>query len=123
MKLLCTGIKSIISIKNCHVNVINKIKDSNGNVMTDSTAMANVFNNFFVNVADGVAKNIPRSQKSPMDYLDIKHPFSFFISPTAPYEISEIIDLFKTGQSIGPNSIPLKLLKFFHLIFLFPCPL
>ena len=35
MKLLWTGIKSIISIKNCHVNVINKIKDSNGNVMTD----------------------------------------------------------------------------------------
>ena len=73
--------------------------------------MANVFNNFFVNVADGVAKNIPRSQKSPMDYLDSKNPFSFFISPTAPYEISEIIDLFKTGKSIGPNSIPLKLLK------------
>ena len=61
MKLLWSGIKSIISIKDCHVNVINKIKDPNGNVITDSTAMANVFNNVFINVADGVAKNIPRS--------------------------------------------------------------
>ena len=46
-----------------------------------------------------------------MDYLGNKNPHSFFISPAAPYEISDIIDLFKTGKSIGPNSIPLKLLK------------
>ena len=111
MKLLWTGIKSIISTKNTHVNVINKLKDTNGNLITDSTAMANIFNNFFVNVADGVTKNIPRSPKSPLDYLGNKNPHSFFISPAAPYEISDIIDSFKTGKSIGPNSIPLKLLK------------
>ena len=111
MKLLWTGIKSIISIKNSHVSVINKLKDTNGNLTTDSTAMANIFNKFFVNVADGVTKNIPRSPRSPLNYLKNKNPSSFFISPTAPYEISDIIDLLKTGKSIGPNSIPLKLLK------------
>ena len=30
MKLLWTGIKSIISVKNSHVSVINKLKDTNG---------------------------------------------------------------------------------------------
>ena len=100
MRLLWTGIKSIISIKNTHVSVISKLKDSNGNLITDSTAMANIFNNFFVNVADGVTKNIPRSPKSPLDYLENKNSHSFFISPAAPYEISDIIDLFKTGKSI-----------------------
>ena len=111
MKLLWTGIKSIISIKSSHVNVINKLKDANGNLITDSTAMANIFNNFFVNLADGVTKNIPRSPKSPLDYLDNRNQLFFFISPATPYEISDIIDLFKTSKSIGANSIPLKLLK------------
>ena len=77
MKLLWTGIKSIISIKNSQVNVINKLKDANGNLTTDSYKMATVFNDFFVNVADGVTKRLPRSPKSPLDYLKSKSPHSF----------------------------------------------
>ena len=84
---------------------------TNGNLMTDSALMANMFNNSFVHVADGVTKSIPRSKKSPLDYLDRNNPNFFFIPPVAPCEISTIIDLFKTGKSIGPNSIPIKLLK------------
>ena len=56
MKLLWSGIKSIISIKNSHVNVINKLKDANGNLTTDSATMATILNNVFVNLADGVTK-------------------------------------------------------------------
>ena len=111
MKLLWTGIKSIISIKNSQVNVINKLKDANGNLTTDSCKMAAVFNDFFVNVADGVTKRLPRSPKSPLDYLKSKSPHSFFITPSVPVEVSDIIDMLKTGKSIGPNSIPIKLLK------------
>ena len=98
MKLLWTGIKSIISIKSSHVNVMNKLKDTNGNLITDSTAIANIYNNYFVNLADGVTKNIPRSPKSPLDYLDNRNQLFFFISPATPYGISDIIDLFKTSK-------------------------
>ena len=87
MKLSWTGIKSIISIKNSQVNVINKLKDKNGNMTIDPATMATIFNDFFVNVADGVTKRIPRSPKSPLDYLDNKNHNSFFITPTAPLEI------------------------------------
>ena len=111
MKLLWTGIKSIISLKNSQVNVINKLKDKNGNMTTDPATMATIFNDFFVNVADGVTKRIPRSPKSPLDYLDNKNHNSFFITPTAPLEIVDIINVLKTGKSLGPNSIPIKLLK------------
>ena len=111
MKLLWTGIKSVISIKNSQVNVINKLKDKNGNMTTDPATMATIFNDFFVNVADGVTKKIPRSPKSPLDYLDNKNHNSFFITPTAPLEIVDIINVLKTGKSLGPNSIPIKLLK------------
>ena len=113
MELLFTGIKFIISTKNSHVNVINKFQDANGNLATDSALMANIFSNFFVNIADGVAKSIPRSIKSPLDYLDENNPHSSsVISPAARYEISDIINLFKTGKLIGLNSISIKLLKF-----------
>ena len=77
MKLLWTGTKSIISIKNSHVNVINKLKDAKGNLTTDSANMANIFNKFFVEVADGITKRIPRSPKSPLDYLRDNNKHSF----------------------------------------------
>ena len=70
-----------------------------------------MFNNFFVIVTDNISKKIPRSKKSPTDYLSYKNPHSFFISPSVPYEISDIIDQFKTGKSIGLNSIPMKVFK------------
>ena len=54
MKLLWTGIRSIISIKTNHATVVNKQKDINGNLTTNSTAMANTLNKSFVKVADGV---------------------------------------------------------------------
>ena len=60
---------------------------------------------------DGVTKRIPRSQRSPLDYLQNENPHSFCIAPSAPHEVSDIIDALKTGKSIGPNSIPIKLLK------------
>ena len=72
MKLLWNGIKSMISIKNSQVNFINKLKDANGNLTTDSSTMATIFNGAFVNVADGATKRLPRSPKSPLDYLKSK---------------------------------------------------
>ena len=47
--------------------------------------------------------------------------FSFFIAPSVPSEISDIINMLKSGKSLGPNSIPIKLLK--HLCPLISLPL
>ncbi len=120
MKLLWTGIKSIISVKNSRENIIRKLKDADGNVVTDSTTMANIFNNFFVNVAEDVKKRIPRSPRSPLNYLENKNPNSFFVAPSTAYEISDIIGLLKTSKSVGPNSIPIKLLKILSIHISFP---
>ena len=48
MQLLWTGIKSITRIKNSHVNVINKLRDQQGNLSTDSANTANIVNNFLL---------------------------------------------------------------------------
>ena len=115
MKLLWSGLRSIISNKNSKVNIISKLNDVNGNLTNDPAVIANTFNDFFVNVAGNVAKGIPRTRKSPMDYLGTRNEHSFFMTPVIPMEVSDIISLLNTGKSIGPNSIPTKLLKILSL--------
>ena len=87
------------------------MKDSNGNITSDPAVIANIFNKFFVDVSHNVTKSIPRSQKSPMCFIGERINKSFFISPSIPFEISDIINLLNEGKSIGPNSIPTKILK------------
>ena len=72
--------------------------------------MADIFNNFFVNVSNQVCSEIPRTKKSPLDYL-MKKNSSSFINPITYIEIEEIISSFRNGKSTGPYSIPVKLLK------------
>ena len=73
--------------------------------------MANVFNNFFVNVSALVCSEIPRSKKSPNDYLGCRNPNSIYLNPIIHTEIDDIISLLQNGKSTGPFSIPVKLLK------------
>ena len=57
MKQLLSGIKSVISIrKSSNVNVISKLKDSNGNVTSDPAVIASIFNKYFVNVSHDITK-------------------------------------------------------------------
>ena len=56
MKKLWSGIKTIISHRNCSTSVINKIRDKNGNISSDPVKIPNIFNDYFVNVADSIAK-------------------------------------------------------------------
>ena len=98
MKQLWTGIKSIIDNRKSNVNVIAKIKDSNGEVTSDPAVIANVFNNFFGNVSHNVTKSIPKTRKSPMCFMGKRISNSIFISPAVAFEIPDIIDLLKVGN-------------------------
>ena len=72
--------------------------------------MANVFNNFFVNVSNQVCSGIPRTRKLPLDYLKQRNPHSFYMKPIIHTEIEDISS-FKISKSTGPFSVPVKLLK------------
>ena len=98
MKLLWSGIKTIISNKNSNVNVINKLKDASGNITSESNVIANTFNDFFVSVGKNVTQKIPRTMKSPMDYLRYNNEHSFFITPTIPTEVTGIISMLKMAN-------------------------
>ena len=73
--------------------------------------MANIFNNVFVNTAKKINENIPRTKKSPLEYLSSQNESSFFISPVSHEEIKVIINSLKSGKAVGPHSIPIYLLK------------
>ena len=79
--------------------------------ITDPQTIASAFNQYFVNVPKQVDKEIPRTMKSPMDYLTDRIGNSFFLKPTDHNEIKAIILSFKNSKSVGPYSIPVKLLK------------
>ena len=112
MKQLWSGIKSVIDIRKSNsINVINKLKDSSGNITSDPAVIANIFNKFFVNVSHDITKNIPRSNNSPINFMGQRIGNSFFITPSVSSDIHDIISLLDSGKSLGPNSIPIKILK------------
>ena len=89
MKQLWSGIKSVLSIKkSSNLNVINKLKDSNGNITSDPAVIASIFNKFFVNVSHDITKNIPRCHKSHVDFMGDTVGNSFFAASLVPFEIS-----------------------------------
>ena len=73
--------------------------------------MANIFNNVFVNTAKKINENIPRTRKSPLEYLSSRNQPSFFILPATSQEIKVIINSLKSGKAVDPHSIPVYLLK------------
>ena len=90
---------------------INKIKDKDGNVTSDPNKMSNIFNDFYVNVADSITKSIPMTPKSPLDYLSNRTGNSLFLTPVTLMEVNDLISILNPSKSVGPNSIPIKLLK------------
>ena len=106
-----SGIKSIISYKSFTSSSINKIKGNNGNATSDPSKMSNILNNFYINVASSITKTIPINPKSPLDYLSNRTSNSLYLTPVTPFEVKDIIDALDPSKSVGPNSIPIKLLK------------
>ena len=64
-----------------------------------------------MNTAHKINEKIPRTRKSPSDYLSFSNTYSFFIAAVTPEEIQIIINSMKNGKAIGPYSIPVYLLK------------
>ena len=77
--------------------------------------MSNILNNFFVKVADNITRNMPRTPKSPLDYITNSSQNSIFLSPFTYIEAEEIILNFDPAKSVGPHSIPIDLLKILGL--------
>ena len=111
MKKIWSGIKTIISHKSSTSSSISKIKGKDGNLTSDPSKMSNIFNDFYVNVADGITKSIPLIPKSPLEYLSNRTGNSLFLTPAPLLEVNDLINILDPSKSVGPNSIPIKFLR------------
>ena len=74
----------------------------------NSEEISNVLNDYFINVADNIAKAIPRVSKTPVDDLKAPNPYSTLLSPTTKFEIEDVTWNLDSTKSIAANSIPIK---------------
>ena len=110
MKMLWTGIKLIVYLKAKHqLSRTSKLKGNDSRV-TGPVQIANICNHYFVNVGSNIDKNIPRTKKSPLNYLKKRISHSF-LSPVSPKEIEIIIQSLNVKKAIGFYIIPVFLLK------------
>ena len=77
IKKLWLGIKTIISHKSSSSSAVNKIKDKVGNVTSDPCKITNIFNDFFVNVANEITKKIQKLQNPLLTTCQIELLFHF----------------------------------------------
>ena len=104
------GTKPIITIKDISAD-IPKSLSVDGATISNPMAISNIFNNYFSSIAGKTKLNISFSHKHFSNFLKNRSNISFFISPTDKSEIENIISSLDSNKSVGPNSIPTKILK------------
>ena len=110
-KTIWQGIHEIISSrKNKNGGNVSAII-SDDNTITDPVEIAQNFNNFFTSIGTNLQKKIPPTKKNFTDYLKKPNSENFTIAPTTSDEISDLIHNLKSSKSVGPYSIPTKIMK------------
>ena len=70
-----------------------------------------IFNNCFSSIATKTKLNTSFSHKHFSDFLRNRSNISYFVNPTDKTEIENVISSLDSNKSVGPNSIPTKILK------------
>ena len=84
----------------------------NGTLVTDETKIANILNDFFINVGPSINASVAKNDTDPLSFLTMTEN-TIFLTPTDIPEVSSIIeDLGKTAPGIdGLTGHILKLLS------------
>ena len=102
VKNIWSGIRSIISISKAKADYIPSILES-GKTVDNPCAIANIFNNFFVNVGENTDKNIPCANCCPTSFLKGNFPDSMFLFLVTSVEVDSYISQMDNNKSIGSN--------------------
>ena len=103
------GIKSLFTLKDISISVPRTLNHHNS---TDANPVeiANIFNNF-ASVTEKAKANANYQHKNASKYREHKSFTSTFLSPSNKNRISGIISSLNPNKSVGPKSIPTKILK------------
>ena len=104
LRKVWTIIKEVINKKKCTRNSQQFIL--NDQVTVDPRAIANGFNNFFVNIGPTLASKITTGGISHKKFLKEHFQSSFFLEPTNINEINEVISKLKNGAPERDKILP-----------------
>ena len=85
----------------------------NGYEETDPAILSQTFNSFFSAITQKIESKLIHTAKHYTDYLTEPTANKFILTPTNTEETGDIIKTLNMRKSIGPNSIPTRLLKKF----------
>ena len=123
MKIRWLGIRSIVNVKTkSQLSQISHLLE-NGKQVDDPVKLANMLDNYFMNIGGNIDKSIPMTRKSLMDYLSNTIPNSIFLAPVTEGEIEAIIESLNQKKAVGPYSIPVRLVKILRRYIAEPLPL
>ena len=107
IRKLCSGhqVKNIDTIK------------LNDHTYNDNMQIASIFNNFFVNIANDLASNLPASSDNPYAYMPNHHANQILFEPITPDECSKIVLSLKSTKQKA-NNISVDMFKKHHHLFL-----
>ena len=83
----------------------------NGKAVSHPKYIAEHLNDYVTSISKELQKHIPPTKRNFLDYLKNTIAESFFLTPTTPEEISDLIQTLSSNKSTGPNSIPTSILK------------
>ena len=105
-----TGINSILHRRSKQKNS-DIFLNVDGKLVTDQKVVSKLFNKYFVNVADDLAKKIPKPTTKYQDYLKNPNEHSIYLHETTPDEVEKIIgklDSKKAADIYGMSSNLIK---------------
>ena len=121
------NIRKLVNVKSSKSSNIKLMIDDK--IVSDPKQNANTFNLHFSKLGSNVQKKIPIERGSYNDYLYKRNKNGeyyinnagnvFYLSPTDPKEVSDMINNLDDKKSPGPNGIPVFLLKKFIDFFSF----
>ena len=102
MKKLWSGIRSIVNVSknNNGIHISHLLQD--GKEVDDPKKMANIFNNFFVNVSKKLPVPFQGLENPLLDYLKQGNERNLCLSAITPEEIEALILSFQDGKAVGP---------------------
>ena len=103
---------SLIRCKNTSKDVI---LNHNGSTVSDPSGIAEVFNNYFSNIASNLDRNILHSNISPLNFLGAPVENSFFCPPSDREEIGDLIRR-QNNKSTDLMNIPVFIYKILAIL-------